>query len=38
MLEFGNKAFKLAEAKQLKSEMGTAYLNIGTAHIILGYI
>tara|TARA_R100000935_G_scaffold36196_1_gene57094 strand:+ start:213420 stop:215381 length:1962 start_codon:yes stop_codon:yes gene_type:complete len=36
MLEFGNKAFKLSEAKQLKSEMGTAYLNIGTAHIILG--
>ena len=36
MLEFGNKAFKLAEAKQLKYEMGTAYLSIGTAHIILG--
>ncbi len=36
MLSFGNKAFKLAEEKQLKTEMGTAYLNMGTAYIILG--
>ncbi len=36
MLSFGDKAFKLAEKKQLKAEMGTAYLNMGTAYIILG--
>ncbi len=36
MLEFGNKAFKISEKNAFKAEMGTAYLNIGTAHIILG--
>jgi tetratricopeptide (TPR) repeat protein len=36
MLTYGNRAFQLAEANEYTIEMGTAYLNIGTAHIILG--
>jgi tetratricopeptide (TPR) repeat protein len=36
MLEYGNRAFQLAEENKYTIEMGTAYLNIGTAHIILG--
>ncbi|SDW49947.1 tetratricopeptide repeat-containing sensor histidine kinase [Aequorivita viscosa] len=36
MLSFGSKAFKLAEKNQMKLEMGVAYLNMGTAYIILG--
>src|SRR5690606_11930762 len=36
MLEFGNKALKVSEENHLKTQIGNAYLNIGTAHIILG--
>lgn len=36
MISFGNEALKLAETEQFEVEMGTAYLNIGTAYIILG--
>jgi len=36
MLEFGNQALKISEENQLKSQIGSAYLNIGTAHIIFG--
>ena len=36
MLEFGNQALKISEENQLKTQIGIAYLNIGTAHIILG--
>src|SRR5690606_33435240 len=36
MLEFGNKALKVSEENQLKTQIGNAYLNIGTAHIIFG--
>ncbi|MAZ73661.1 MAG: hypothetical protein CMC70_11010 [Flavobacteriaceae bacterium] len=36
MLESGIMALKISEENQLKSQKGTAYLNIGTAHIILG--
>lgn len=36
MLEFAIKALELSKEEQLKIEMGHAYLNIGTAHIILG--
>ncbi|MEH6762974.1 MAG: tetratricopeptide repeat protein [Aequorivita antarctica] len=36
MLQFANKAMELSEKEQLKIEIGNAYLNMGTAHIILG--
>lgn len=36
MLQFALKALKISEQEQLKIEMGNAYLNMGTAHIILG--
>ncbi|MCG2419342.1 tetratricopeptide repeat protein [Aequorivita sp. F47161] len=36
MLQFALKALNLAEKEQLKIQMGNAYLNMGTAHIILG--
>jgi len=36
MLQFALMAFKLSEKEQIKIEMGNAYLNMGTAHIILG--
>ena len=36
MLEYGNRAFQLAKENKYTIEMGTAYLNIGTAHIVLG--
>lgn len=36
MLQFADKALKLSEKEQLKIEIGNAYLNIGTAHIIMG--
>ncbi len=36
MLEFGNQALKISEETHLKLQIGSAYLNIGTAHIIFG--
>src|SRR5690606_32937362 len=36
MLDFGNQALKFSEENQLKTQIGNAYLNIGTPHIILG--
>lgn len=36
MIEFGNHALKISKENQLKTHIGNAYLNIGTAHIILG--
>lgn len=36
MVSYAAKAFKLAEKEQFELEMGIAYLNIGTANIILG--
>ena len=36
MLAFGDKALKISEANDFKIQMGAAYLNIGTGHIILG--
>ena len=36
MLEFGIKALELAQKRNDKLEEGNAYLNIGTAYIILG--
>ncbi len=36
MLEFGNQALKISEENQLRTQIGSAYLNIGTAHIIFG--
>lgn len=36
MLEFGLKALDLSQKNEIKIETANAYLNIGTAHIILG--
>ena len=36
MLDFGNKALKIAQDNVLSIEEGKANLNLGTAHIILG--